>query len=277
MNKRVIIFFLFISSGLFAQLKKYTFSRPVKGISENAYYTIPLGTDILAKSQSGYTDFRIFETGDNDTIEVPYTLNWKDEEIQNMEYAATLVDASYKTKCCSFVTLKFNEPKEINEIKLEVSENNFDKLLKLEGSSDNKDWKTIQENMRIVGFGFDDYKYTKLNFGICTYRYFRITVNNLNSKAINITGATTYYNHYLIGSYTLINDVKVLRSEKKTEGKNYQTARGKYISVQEANETELKVILPYKACIHHLILRSKDSADFYRYVTVGNMSKNIWR
>ncbi|MFL5751928.1 MAG: discoidin domain-containing protein [Bacteroidia bacterium] len=274
MNKKLLLLFALVYGGLHAQLSRYGYFREITNVKEQGYYAVPLSPDVLAKCRSGFTDFRIYEVAGTDTLEAPFLMNWKDDEFKNIEYEATLVDESYKKGCCSFVTLKFGEPKEINEIHLDVQQNNFDKLIKIEGSADNRDWKTIDENMRIVGFGFDDYKYTKLNFGTCTFRYFRITTDDKDSKPVKIIGASTYYNRYLTGSFVRIDNVKVLRSEKKAKAESYRTAKGKTIEKKELNQTELKIILPAKYCLHHLKLKSRDSMDFYRYITISDAEKN---
>lgn len=274
MNKIAFLLFLLACSDLDAQLRKYDYYREISNLKGSGYYTVPLGPEVLAKCSSGFCDFRIYEIAGTDTLETPFLMNWKDDEFKNTSYSATLIDQSYKKGCCSFTTLTFNEPKEINEIQLEITENNFDKLVKLEGSQDNRDWKTIDENMRIVGFGFDDYKYTRLNFGTCTFKYFRITVNDAGSKPVKITGAATYNNRWLLGSYAKINGAKTFRIEKKSDAQSYRTAKGRTVEKDAVNETELRVMLPYKACLHHIRMRSRDSSDFYRYVTVRDLEGN---
>jgi hypothetical protein len=272
MNRLLIILF-FISSISFGQLGKYSFYREIGNVNQKGYYSIPLGPEVLGKCKADFCDFRVYEVSPNDTIEAPYIMNWNDDEFKNLEYSAKLIDKSYKKNCCSFITLKFEEPKEINEIHLDIVQNNFDKLVKIEGSQDNRDWKTIEENMRIVGFGFDDYKYAQIHFSPSTFRFFRITLDDSNSKPIEITGASTWFNKFLSGSFTKIENVQVIRSEKKEAAQNYRSAKGRTIAKDAVNQTELKIVLPKRICLHHLKIASKDSGDFYRFYTYTDAEK----
>ncbi|MBK6835722.1 MAG: hypothetical protein IPG89_16165 [Bacteroidetes bacterium] len=229
MTKKINFYFALFCFVLFAdfvsaqKFNDFNFYREINEASASSYYKIKLDNEILGKSNYDFNDFRIFRVEENDTIETPYLLNWDKAEYEYVKQYESIIDKSYKANNTSYYTIKINQRREINEINLEVSESNFDKTLKLEGSDDNKNWKTIKENIRIVGFQLNDFKYTKINFTVSSYPYYRISINDKQSKRINIEQAYTAYNRNVTKKQNYIKDTYIVRKEiKNRETKTYR-------------------------------------------------------
>jgi len=174
----IVIFVAFANTSFAQKFNDFNFYREIDAANASSYYKIKLDNELLGKSNSDFNDLRIFRVEENDTVETPYLLNWDKAEYEYVKQYENLIDVSYKANNTSYYTIKLKERREINEINLEVLESNFDKTLKLEGSDDNKNWKTIKENIRIVGFELNDFKYTKINFTVSSYPNYRISKND---------------------------------------------------------------------------------------------------
>ena len=257
----LVLYTEFVSAQKF---NDFNFFREIKEVSASSYYKIKLDNEILGKSNYEFNDFRIFRVDENDTIETPYLLNWDKAEYEYIKQYESIIDKSYKANNTSYYTIKIIQRREINEINLEVAENSFDKILKLEGSDDNKNWKTIKENIRIVGFQQNDFKYTKINFNVASFPYYRISINDQHSKKINVEQAYTAYNRNVSKKPTYIKDTYIVRKEIKKTEKPKPTES----FVAEAY-TQIKVTLPYKASINSLSLSCREkNLDFYRQIAI---------
>lgn len=236
-----------------AQIDSYSFKRQLNKVEKGNYYTLFLSPEVIARSKSDLSDVRIYNITENDTTEVPYLLNWLGSNIKEVSIPFELINDTYNEKCCSYVTLKFPKKQAINQIKLNVSDSNFDKRLKIEGSNDNKEWFTIKEHLRIVRFrsASEDYSYTTLNFNESEFTYFRIKFDDDGSPRINVTEAYAFENQLIEGTY---NDLKIT-DKKQTENKKEKTSK-------------IIVDFPYSYLVNYITLKSNSKNDFYRNINV---------
>ena len=236
-----------------AQIDSYSFKRQLNKVEKGSYYTLFLSPEVIARSKSDLSDVRIYNITENDTTEVPYLLNWLGSNIKEVSIPFELINDTYNEKCCSYVTLKFPKKQAINQIKLNVSDSNFDKRLKIEGSNDNKEWFTIKEHLRIVRFrsASEDYSYTTLNFNESEFTYFRIKFDDDGSPRINVTEAYAFENQLIEGTY---NDLKIT-DKKQTENKKEKTSK-------------IIVDFPYSYLVNYITLKSNSKNDFYRNINV---------
>lgn len=247
------ILILFISVSCFAQLESYSFKRKLSNVEKDGYYSIPLLPEIAARCKSDLADIRIYSINEKDTTEVPYLMDWQGTSTKETSIPFEIINDTYNEKCCSYVTLKFDKKQTINQIKLNVSDSNFDKRLKIEGSTDNKQWFTIKEHLRIVRFrnSNEDYSYTTLNFKNAEFNYFRIKFDDDGSPRVTISEAYAYENQVIPGDY---NELKIA-GKKQTENKKEKTS-------------EIIVELPFNYLINYITLRSNSKSDFYRNINV---------
>jgi hypothetical protein len=246
-----IIFLLFLFVSLSAQIDSYTFKRKINPVEKESYYSIPLLTEVVAKCKSNLNDIRLYKINENDTIEIPYLIERMGAKVEQSTIPFEIINNSHNEKCCSYLTLKFNKKQIINQIKLDVSETNFDKILKLEGSNDNKEWFTIKDHLRIVGFQNQDenYKYTTLDFKNSEYSYFRLKFDDDDgSQRITVNNAYAYKNR---GNYS---ELKI-NKWKQTENK-------------KTKNSEIIVELPFNYLVNYLTVKSDSKNNFYRNINV---------
>ena len=249
----IYLFSVLIPISALAQIEGYSFKRQLNKVEKENYYTLLLSPEVIARSKSNLSDIRIYNITESDTSEVPYLMNWMGSNVKEASIPFELINDTYNEKCCSYVTLKFPKKQVINQIKLNVSDSNFDKSLKIEGSNDNKQWFTIKEHLRIVRFRnvSEDYSYTTLNFNSSEFTYFRIKLDDDGSPRINVTEAYAFENQLIEGKY---NELKIL-GKKQTENKKEKIS-------------EVIVDFPYSYLVNYITIKSNTKNDFYRNINI---------
>lgn len=235
-----------------AQLSSYSWKRPVAKTGKDGYYGVRLTPEVMAMTLSDLRDLRIYQVGEKDTIEQPYIHQWMGRKSEQLKVPFELINSA-NDQDLSYVTLKFGSPKVIDEIRLEVAESNFDKVLEVQGSSDNQKWVTVRRHVRIVGFsnGDGEYRYTTLNFSPSEYPYFRLVLSDKSSKPVTITNAFAYQTRTVAGNYSEL----AIASHETKEDKE-----------KKATEHLLSFSMPYK--LSRLELKAEKGKDFYRNVNV---------
>jgi len=256
-SRKVITLLSLLPFSLFGQMESYTWAGKLGKAEKEGYHAVVLPPVITGRSISSLSDLRLYQLNEKDTLEIPYLFQWNGDKSEQAEITFERINDSYNEKCCSYLTLKFDKQKVIDAIRLEVSESNFDKSIKIEGSADNKSWVTVRDHLRIVGFsnGSENYNYTWLRFPASQYNYFRLMMNDEGSPRISILNAYAYETKIIKGNYT---GLKV-NSQKTSENKKDKT-------------TEVIVELDNNYRVNHLNLSAKKDKDFYRNVNVYYLS-----
>jgi hypothetical protein len=238
-------------------MDSYSYFRKLDDTPKEDFYTISLAPEIIAHSKSALRDIRLYNISANDTSEMPYLLEWQGDKTEEFPVSFDLINDVTNLKCCSYVTLKMKIKKVINKITFDVLQNNFDKILKIEGSNDNKEWHTIKEHLRITGFvnNENDFRSTTINFPSAEFSYFRIKFDDDASDKITITNAYAFEKKIIKGNF----DELPVKNKKQTENRKNKTS-------------ELIVDLQDNYFINHIILKSSTGKDFHRNVNIFRSS-----
>jgi hypothetical protein len=257
MKQFSILMFLLTSLTGFGQPDTYSYKRKLNKTEKEDYYSVSLSPEITAHCKSGLNDLRLYNFNDDDTIEIPYLLNYLGDKSEEKPIQFKLINDVTNLKCCSFVTLKMEKKEIINRIKLDVEENNFDKIIVLEGSNDNKEWFTIKNHLRITGIqnSSADFKTTELDFPDTEYNYFRLKFDDDGSNKIAVTNAYAFKNVIEKGKYQKLG----IASQHQTENKKEKTS-------------SIIIELPMNYLVSFITLQSKGGNDFYRDFTVYSSS-----
>jgi len=258
MNKNTvsIILLLFLFGNTFAQLDSYNYKRKLDKVSQESSCGINLSPEITARCKSNLNDIRIYNLTEKDTIEIPFIINRPPAETE-ITIPFELINDTHNEKCCSYITLKFPKKQIINRIKLDIAEINFDKILKIEGSNDNKEWFTISEHERIVRFQnmSETFSYTTLDFQNTEYAYFRLKFDDDSNEKITVLNAYAFENR----TVDIKTDSVKISKYVQTENKKDKTS-------------VLMIDLPYNYMLNYLTLESKGKTDFYRNVNIYRLS-----
>lgn len=249
----LVILFLLPPEIIFSQGNCYSYKRKLNKTEKKNFYAIPLLPEIIARCKSDLNDIRIYNFHGNDTTEIPYVLEWQGSKNEEKVIPFVRINDSYNEKCCSYLTFKFNKKQIINRIKLEIPDVNFDKWVKIEGSSDNKNWFTIKEHLRIVRFQNmnERFEYTILDFPGTEYTYYRLKFDDDVSNRVIVSNAYVYESKETPGDYS---ELKI-KSSRQTENKKEKTS-------------ELIVEFPYSYRIDHISVKSNTNKNFYRNINL---------
>lgn len=158
-----------------AQMVQYNYKRPLDNITEE-WHKITLPNAVFGQLNPNLSDLRIYGiTAKNDTIEAPYLLRVLSEEIAHKAIPFEMINQSKGEKGYYF-TFQVDLETNINQIKLDFDEPNFDWKVDLQGSQNQKEWFTILDNYRILSIKNEstNYKFTTLNFPKSKYQFFRL-------------------------------------------------------------------------------------------------------
>jgi hypothetical protein len=242
---KLFILLLACAATVNAQTNAYKFKRSIKGV-QSVWHKMILPDELYKKASAGFDDFRIFGINGKDTVEVPYLLKQRADQVITHDVAFKQLNQSSGADGY-YYTFQSPGNNTINQINLAFKQENFDWKAKLEGSNDNKTWFSILSDYRILSIrnNATDYQFTKLNFPDAKYQYFRIAVKSAVQPDLleaKISKTDTIKGTYLdvkYQSFNLKNDVP-------------------------AKETVIDVVLTNPVPLSYLKLNAQSDFDFYR-------------
>lgn len=251
-----LIFLLCVSS-TWAQMQDYQYKREILGIKET-WHSLILPNEIFGKMRPDFSDIRILGiTAKNDTIEAPYLLQNTRETKVEKDIPFQIINSTYNENGYYF-TFEMPTVNPTNQIILDVSENNFDWKVKVEGSQNQNEWFTIMDNYRILGIenAQTHYKFTQIAFPTAQYRYFRLCIKantkptiiaaKISKQAMN----TGTYRHYAL--------------------KNIKTHLDK-----KTKETIIEAELPTAVPVSYLKFAVSNTFDYYRPIKIEYLVDSV--
>ncbi|HRJ83444.1 MAG TPA: hypothetical protein PLV21_16290 [Cyclobacteriaceae bacterium] len=244
--KRIAINFilvLFISS-VTAQSTKFNYRSPLSNVTSEDWYSIQLPPDLFQKTNKDFSDIRLFAVTEKDTVEIPYLLKIRTDEITTENFTLPLLNQS-RANGALFFTVQIPAGKMLNTLNLNFVERNFDALVSIEGGTDRKEWFEIVNNKRIVSIYQDqiDYSNTTVNFPTSDYTFLRIQVKS--DKQISLSGASFNYINTKKGERISLTDLKTT-------------------TTTEHKQTEIRIRAPYRTAVNTLALSVSHTTDYYR-------------
>lgn len=191
MKTKLLIALITFSLVASAQLKSYDYFRELKAVGEDAYYELKIGSNVL--DRPGY--YRVYEINAKDTSEVPYIASEKFYDTYDKSYFKSLniIDKSYENGKATYATVVIDTNLIYNTLYLSFSSSDFFKDVTLEGSADNKKWKTIIENEKVFDYSRipnEHYYRNKIVFNSSSYKYVRIKLDDTQSNKVEVVAAS---------------------------------------------------------------------------------------
>ncbi len=276
---KILITLLSFSLGINAQLKTYDYFREIKTVSEEAYYQLKIGSAVLDRQGC----YRVYEINEKDTSEVPYIAGEKFYDTYDKSYFKSLniIDKSYEAGKASYATLVIDTNLIYNTLYLSFNSSDFFKNVTLEGSNDNKKWKTIIENEKVFDYSRipnEHYYRNKIVFNSSSYKYIRIRLDDSHSEKVEILAASIP-----LVKEEIINDEELVPFEVKRseDSKNKQTiiectfARKYFISGIQLKITHDNPFYKREASINSLAKNNqKDNWISFGGSTLSSTSSN---
>lgn len=232
-----------------AQTNIYQFKRQITGVNAN-WHKIKVPDDLYQKVNAGFEDLRIFGIQGKDTLEVPYILKQRAEQVISTKVDFKAINES-ETREGFYYTFQLNSAAVINQITLSFKETNFNWLATLEGSNNNTDWFTVLKDYRILSIKNNqtDYQFTKLSFPNSKYQYYRLMIKSPEKPSL--LEALINKTDTIKGVYA---DIKYQFYELKNDAKNKQSVI----------DVGLKNAVP----ISFVQINAQSDFDFYRPIRI---------
>ena len=241
----------------FGQIKQYDYQRSINGINSQ-WHQIDLPEGMYEKVDPSFSDIRIFGiTNEKDTIEAPYLLKVRKSVIETATTPFKIINKTL-TKDGHYFTFEVANPITINQIQLDIGEQNFDWKIKLEGSQNQQDWFTIENNYRIVSINnpSTNYQFTTLNFAAAKYRFFRVLVKT--SHVVTLKKAQLDLQNKAIVNYI-----------------SYPIIQQKINTNKEQKTTSIELELAHAVPLSFLKIGVKEDFDFYRSINIQYLKDSI--
>lgn len=187
---RIIFALLILNTAIHAQLNTFDYFREIKPVTATGYYQIKIGSSIL--DRPGY--YRVYEVNAKDTIEVPYVTEQYDWTFHDRSFFKDLkiIDKSYEQGKYSYVTLVIDTNIIYSTLYLNFGATEFFKDITLEGSQDNKNWKTITESEKLFRYypaNDRGYFRNKIDFSPVSFKYVRLKIDDTESSKLDLVSA----------------------------------------------------------------------------------------
>ena len=237
---------------------EYNYKSELTGF-KNGWNKIILPDEVFKNVEPNLSDIRIFGvTKQLDTIEAPYILYQQKKEVIDQWVLFKKIN-QVKNDRGYFYTFEIKQPNDVNHVKLDFGQQNFNWRVNFEGSNDQNEWFSIVEDYRLVAIKnkMTDYKFIDISFPATRYKYYRLQIKdaktkpNLKSSFLQLKKITKgIYNDFLI---------KNLTSEEDKKNKT---------TIIDFN---LKQPIP----VSFLEINVKNDYDYYRNITVQYLSDSL--
>lgn len=253
-NKIFSLIFLLLSLNSFAQKEDFKFKRKIENVTET-WHKIVLPESDFAKLNADFSDIRIY--GNNNKIEAPYILKTSESKISEVEIPFKMLNVSSRNSEY-FYTFELSENKQINQIRLDFEQQNFDWKIDLEASNNQTEWFSILKNYRILSIknSQTDYQFTQVNFQDSKYKYYRLKIKA--SEQPKLTEAKIW--------------------EQKSNAENLKISQIKNIQKAIDSKQKLSIIdieLVNKIPVSQLKIDVTSTFDYYRPIKIEVLKDSI--
>ncbi|MGZ2369568.1 DUF3999 family protein [Ancylomarina sp. YFZ004] len=258
MKTRICIYLLLlVCANTFGQTKDFNYQREIIGVTDQ-WHKLDLPNDIFAQVSSDFSDIRIIGiSSQRDTIEAPYLIRASKETVKDKNIDFKLLNQSHN-KSGYYYSFKVPTKDEINRIQLDFQQDNFDWIVSLEGSQNQKDWYTIIEDYRILSIKNEhtNYQHSQLNFPNSKFPYFKVHITSTEKPVLQ--------------------NAKISRKEV-INGKlrKYQISKLDIQQNKKRKATEINIDLGSPVLVSELKIKIEKSYDYYRPISIRYLNDSI--
>lgn len=253
-NKIFALLFLVLSLNSFAQTEDFKFKRKLENTSET-WHKIILPEASFGHLKADFSDIRIF--GNDGKIEAPYILKSSDNHVSEVAIPFQMINVSSRNSDY-FYTFELSENKQINQIKLNFSQENFDWRVDLEASNNQSEWFSVLKNYRILSIknSQTDYQFTQVDFPDSKYKFYRLKIKA--SEQPKLTEAKIWEQKKNDGDFR----ITAIKSQKKEiDSKKKLTIF--YLELQ------------HKVPVSSVNIAVSNTFDYYRPITIEVLKDSI--
>jgi hypothetical protein len=157
-----------------AQDIPFHFRKKLGSIDSAGWHSIVLSPPVFQNANPSFSDVRIYQFTDKDTVEAPYIVAIRERQVSEGFFELPTINQSKKGGK-QYVTFELKKNQYANYLDLTFEEANYDGSVLLEGSNDQKEWFEV-DRQRIISIQNDEVNFTSssLYFTRTNYRYLRV-------------------------------------------------------------------------------------------------------
>lgn len=253
-NKIFALLFLVLNLNSSAQTEDFKFKRKLENTLET-WHKIILPEASFGQLKADFSDIRIF--GNDGKIEAPYILKSSDNHVSEVAIPFQMINVSSRNSDY-FYTFELSENKQINQIKLNFSQENFDWRVDLEASNNQSEWFSVLKNYRILSIknSQTDYQFTQVDFPDSKYKFYRLKIKA--SEQPKLTEAKIWEQKKNDGDFRL--------TAIKTQKKEIDSKKKLSIFYLE---------LQHKVPVSSVNIAVSNTFDYYRPITIEVLKDSI--
>lgn len=241
----------------FGQMNDYNFKRPLTGALPS-WNRLVLPDEIFQHTTPDFADIRIFGiSANNDTIEAPYVLRIQSGQNLSKEIPFKIINKT-RINNSHYITFEITDIGQINQIQLQFEQKNFDWLVQLEGSNNQKEWFTILDRYRILSIQNENtnFQYTKLAFPDAQFQFYRIKIDSPDDPSLHAAYLSRQVN-------------------TPSTYKNYELKKFEIVHNKNSKQTEIDVELYVPVPVSFVHLEVGNNFDYYRPIRISCVNDSI--
>ncbi len=165
---------LFISISGNAQKNSFKYRSGLTGVDSAGWHGITLPNGVIRHCQTDFADLRIIQINGSDTTEAPYLLKVQVSILSEVTESLSAFNLAKKDGK-QYITFELKKDQYVNEIDLSFLEENYDGIVTVAGSENQKEWFEV-DRQRIISIQNENMHFTsaRLTFSKVHYRYLRL-------------------------------------------------------------------------------------------------------
>lgn len=162
----------------YGQRSDFSFRRKIESVPTANWYNISIPAEVVPHVKNNFSDIRLYNIHEGDTVEIPYLLKITENETREEKIELPIINKSRKNDELFFTV--DTKGTLVNYLDLNFSQKNFNAFVRIEGSHDQRAWFEVIHSQRILSIQNEtvDYAVQKVKFPISNYRYLRVSVKS---------------------------------------------------------------------------------------------------
>jgi hypothetical protein len=237
----------------FSQANDFHFRRKISKADSAGWYSLALPNYIFKNLNKDFSDLRVYQLNDKDTIEAPYILRIHQQEVTEEVFHPAAFN-QVKKDGKQFFTFELPKGAQVNFIDMSFSETNFDGFATIEGSDDQKEWFEIEKQQRIISIANQniDFYSGDIHFSTQRFHYLRVRIDV--NKTLTLREAT------------LKKESIIPAQESKTD-LSWRADIDK-----KSKQTIIKIDLKNYQPVTRLVVDASEKVDYYRPFRLEQLS-----
>lgn len=214
--RNLLLFFFVMVFGHSLAQKSFRYKRDITGIDREGWYELEFPGDIFWKLNTDLSDFRLYNVNGRDSVEVPWLLDIRHEEVTSETVELSLINQSLRSNAL-FVMFELKDSQKVNYLDLRFEPQDFFGLVTIEGSDNRLEWFEIARDERIVSLTNrdGDYSLSTINFPVTDYRFLRLRITS--DASLVFKSASFQYHKLHPGQYHSIPATWKINADRKTK------------------------------------------------------------